>query len=66
MEFSANKNICPITHKNIMELDDPVITPDGYTYERREIEKWISQNGSSPMTRKKLNISLKNQIIVKN
>ena len=54
MEFT---NICPITHKNISELTDPVITPDGYTYERTELEKWIRQNGTDPMTRNPLDIS---------
>ena len=54
MEFT---NICPITHKNISELSEPVITPDGYTYERKEIEKWIRQNGTDPMTRTPLGIS---------
>ena len=57
MEFTENKNICPITHKNITDLNDPVITPDGYTYERKEIEKWIRQNGTDPMTRQPLSIS---------
>lgn len=54
MEFT---DICPITHKKISELTDPVITPDGYTYERKELEKWIRQNGTDPMTRNSLDIS---------
>lgn len=54
MEFT---NICPITHKNISELSEPVITPDGYTYERKELETWIRQNGTDPMTRTPLDIS---------
>ena len=54
MEFT---NICPITRKNISELTDPVITPDGYTYERKELERWIRQNGTDPMTRNLLEIS---------
>jgi hypothetical protein len=58
MEFT---NICPITHKKITELKNPVITPDGYTYERNDIEKWIRQNGTDPMTRNPLDIS---QLIV--
>jgi hypothetical protein len=54
MEFT---DICPITRKKISELTDPVITPDGYTYERKELEKWIRQNGTDPMTRNPLEIS---------
>jgi hypothetical protein len=43
--------ICPIS-KDIMK--DPVSTCDGYTYERTEIEKWLSQNNTSPLTNETL------------
>jgi len=38
-------------------ISDPVITPDGHTYEREAIEAWISRNGDSPITREQLAIS---------
>ncbi|CAF1494387.1 unnamed protein product [Adineta ricciae] len=44
---------CPIS----MELfRDPVLAPDGHTYERKAIEIWIQKNGTSPMTRQPLSI----------
>ena len=42
---------CPITHKNIRELLEPVCAPDGHTYEKTAIIRWLSQHGSSPITR---------------
>lgn len=44
---------CPITC-GLME--HPCITKEGITYERRAIEKWIQQNGTSPMTRTELSL----------
>jgi hypothetical protein len=38
---------CPITHDVMV---DPVVASDGYTYDRRAIEQWLEQNGTSPMT----------------
>ena len=39
--------MCPIT----MELmTDPVITSDGYTYERSSITTWFNKSNTSPMT----------------
>lgn len=32
-------------------MTDPVIDPDGNSYERRAIEGWLQQNGTSPITR---------------
>jgi hypothetical protein len=42
---------CPITQE-IMK--DPVITPDGITYERAAIVAWINKNKNCPITRKPL------------
>ncbi|XP_064820620.1 WD repeat, SAM and U-box domain-containing protein 1-like isoform X2 [Oncorhynchus masou masou] len=40
--------LCPITRE---VMKDPVIAADGYSYERKAIESWISaKNRSSPMT----------------
>lgn len=36
---------------------DPVIDPDGNSYERKAIEGWLRQNGTSPITRAPLSIS---------
>ena len=44
---------CPIT----MELfHDPVLAPDGNTYERQAIEQWIRSHGTNPMTLEPLSI----------
>jgi hypothetical protein len=32
-------------------MSDPVIGPDGYTYERKPIEEWLTKNNVSPVTR---------------
>ena len=40
--------ICPLS-LNIME--DPVIDPEGNSYERSVIETWLRVNGTSPITR---------------
>ena len=52
-EPSANF-ICPITHELMV---DPVIDPDGNSYERQAIQDWIQKNGTSPITRVSLSIS---------
>jgi len=39
---------CPITG---VIMKDPVIFPDGYTYEKTAIEEWIKRHGNSPYTR---------------
>jgi U-box domain len=39
---------CPITHTL---LRDPVIDPEGYTFERHIILNWIQNHGASPITR---------------
>jgi hypothetical protein len=35
---------------------EPVIDPDGYTYERQAIVHWVTNNGDSPVTRKALTV----------
>jgi len=44
---------CPITHEVMV---DPVIDPDGNSYERQAIENWLSHNAQSPITRNPLTI----------
>lgn len=46
--------ICPITH-GIMH--DPVMDPDGISYERTAIEAWLTKTPTSPETRKPLTIN---------
>ncbi len=56
-EFTNNDIIipdsfyCPIT-QTIMT--DPVICPEGHTFERAAIEEWISKNPTNPITRREL------------
>lgn len=35
---------------------DPVLAPDGYTYEREFLEDWIGRTGISPMTRQPIRV----------
>lgn len=46
---NIDKNICPITLVPVTELKEPVITPDGWTYEKEAIVTWINKNGTSPI-----------------
>lgn len=43
--------ICPISREI---MDDPVIDPEGNTYERSSIKKWLRVKEESPITRKPL------------
>ena len=61
-----NNFICSIT---LEVMKDPVICSDGHTYERSAIEKWLSTNSYSPITRQIItnnslipNIALRNII----
>ncbi|XP_029124818.1 U-box domain-containing protein 35 isoform X4 [Cajanus cajan] len=42
-----NHFICPILQD---VMDDPCVAADGYTYDRKAIEKWLQENDKSPMT----------------
>ncbi|XP_057453645.1 U-box domain-containing protein 35 isoform X2 [Lotus japonicus] len=42
-----NHFICPILQD---VMDDPCVAADGYTYDRKAIEKWLQENDNSPMT----------------
>lgn len=48
-----NAFYCPIT---LGLMHKPVIDPQGYTYERLAIYKWIEVNGDSPVTRAPLTV----------
>ena len=54
MSDFVSKNICPITHIPVNEINKtstPVLAPDGYTYEKEAIERWVRDHGNSPVTR---------------
>ena len=42
---------CPITHLPIV---DPVVDPDGHSYEREAILGWLKNHATSPITRSRL------------
>jgi len=57
---------CPITHE---PMKDPVLGPDGQSYERAAILDWLSRDPTSPITREPMdatklipNIALRNAI----
>lgn len=43
--------LCPLTQEVMRE---PVVDPEGNTYERSAIEAWLEKNNTSPITRKTL------------
>jgi hypothetical protein len=43
--------MCPLTQE---VLRDPVVDPEGNSYERSAIESWLEKNNTSPITRKPL------------
>jgi len=43
-------------------MDDPCVAADGYTYDRKAIEKWLEEKDKSPMT----NIPLPHKILIPN
>ena len=51
MDAIKNEIICPISK---MIFYDPVIASDGHVYERDMIEKWLTNNKSSPMTNEQM------------
>uniref|UniRef100_A0A0A9DFD9 RING-type E3 ubiquitin transferase n=1 Tax=Arundo donax TaxID=35708 RepID=A0A0A9DFD9_ARUDO len=51
--------ICPILQEVMV---DPYVASDGYTYDRKAIEIWLSMNDKSPMT----NLRLPNKSLIPN
>ena len=49
--LNNNEYKCPISHKTVEEMFEPVCGNDGYTYEKADIVNWLRNNGTSPMTR---------------
>lgn len=54
MTDSTASFFCSITHELMV---DPVIDPDGNSYEKRAIEEWIHRCATSPITRNPLSIN---------
>ena len=48
---AANPLVCPFTNEI---FQDPVVTADGHTYERKAIAKYLEANDVSPLTGEKL------------
>ncbi len=46
MADSTSTYLCPITHEL---MTDPVIDPDGNSYERSAIESWLKEQSNSPI-----------------
>lgn len=66
MQTPEDNFYCPITFGMMI---DPVIGPDGHTYERTAIESWLQVNNKSPLTKQIMsstelipNIALRNTI----
>ena len=49
--------MCPITHKDVKMLEEPVVTREGHTYEKAAIVEWLSTHGTSPMTRNPMSVA---------
>ena len=47
IDQTSDDFFCPITHQ---VMEDPVITSNGKTYERKAIENWFSKNSKCPLT----------------
>ncbi|CAJ1399357.1 unnamed protein product [Effrenium voratum] len=46
-----NEFLCPISQQ---VMEDPVITADGHTYDRAQIERWLRDQATSPITGEQL------------
>ena len=53
MSEAPKEFLCPIT---LCIMKDPVILPDGQTYEREAITKHLKNNPLSPITKRPINI----------
>lgn len=65
-EDVLNNFRCPLT---LEIMNDPVMDPEGNSYERTAIEDWLSRHGNSPITRTRMtaadlttNVTLRNVI----
>jgi hypothetical protein len=51
LENVARNFLCPIT---LEVMDDPVICPEGHSFERRAIMQWLTHSETNPVTRNHL------------
>ena len=56
---NINSFKCPIS---LEIMEDPVVAGDGFTYDKANIEEWLKNNSTSPIT----NIVMKSKILVSN
>tara|TARA_X000000950_G_C13914702_1_gene660411 strand:- start:312 stop:1784 length:1473 start_codon:yes stop_codon:yes gene_type:complete len=54
--------LCPISKEIMLE---PVTTSSGFTYERKNIIKWMDNKKTDPLTREKIDYKLYNNFILK-
>jgi hypothetical protein len=59
MADTPSSFLCPITHEL---MTDPVIDPDGNSFERSAIENWLKEHSTSPI----VNLLPKKQNILNN
>ncbi len=46
--------LCPL---GLEIMNDPVMTREGITYDRKNIENWLKDNDDCPLTKNKLNVN---------
>ena len=51
-EWEMIELVCPIS---LEVMKDPVITPDGHTFDRAPLEQWLSTHSTNPLTNRPLN-----------
>lgn len=65
MALDGGRTVCPPSFKcpiSQQRMDDPVVTCDGHSFERRFIEEWLTVQGTSPLT----NLKLKSRTLIPN
>ena len=55
MPSPPDEFLCPIT---LTLMRDPVIGPDGHSYERTAITQWLQTNPHSPLTRQPMTVKM--------
>ena len=55
MATPPDEFLCPIT---LTLMRDPVIGPDGHSYERTAITQWLQTNPHSPLTRQPMTVQM--------
>ena len=63
LTININNFICPISRELFY---DPVVAEDGHIYEKQQLEKWLQECDTSPMTRERIGNNFKSCQIIKN